>query len=287
MTNEKRKEELLTKIQNLLNTTTDKGASESEAQTAILLAQKLMAKHGLEMSDVEASGEPVSKEVAEAAGQDKGGVLQWWEKNLAKIIADNFRCYTFTRGYGRRYFIVFMGLKEDTEIAKGIFKFASAQIEHHARQYRRSRKKELEKRLPGGFKKWSIEELKEFAESVDVPYRRVDAAMAYDTEAMKRKYLTSYIKEALGLNIDGVALRNDYVSGFLKGLSDKLREQQKANEAEWGLVLVKDTDVVAKYESMNFTKGKASKVSSSGDAEAYSAGVKQGKAFSSASGELE
>lgn len=285
------KNEMLNKIKNLLNTTTENGASEAEAQSAILLAQKLMAKHGLEMADVEANAgdKATKKEVMEGYGTE-GVKLAWWHKRLAQIIADNFRCYYFLRVYYKETKIVFMGLKEDVEIAKSIFKFASIQIEHHARAYRKNRKKELEEQnLPKGFKHFSIDEVINYANESGVSDYTVSGILAkYEKEAMQKKYLTLEIKKAMGIKIDGPALRNDYIRGFLAGLDEKFKEQVKANEAEWGLILVKDGDVVERYNelSKSFRTAKASSVSTSHDTGAYSAGVKQGKKFTSIKGEL-
>lgn len=284
--------DILKKIQNLLNTTTEKGASEAEAQNAILLAQKLMAKHGLDMADIEASSndKETKKEVIEGYGTE-GFKLAWWHKSLANVIANNFRCYYFMRSFYKETRIVFMGLKEDVEIAKSIFKFASAQIEYHARKYRKNRKKELEEQnLPEGFKDFSIKEVIDYASRSGVRDYVIDGILRkYDKEAMQRKYLTIEIKEAMNIKIDGPALRNDYIRGFIAGLDEKFREQVEVNKEEWGLVLVKDTDVVERYNelSKNFRTARASKVSSSNDASAFNAGVKQGKKFNQVSGELE
>jgi len=283
--------DMLNKIQNLLNTTTDKGASEAEAQSAILLAQKLLAKHGLDMADVEANSgdKETKKEVVEGFGTE-GIKMAWWHKTLARIIANNFRCYYFMRSYHKETRIVFMGVKEDVEIAKGIFKFASIQIEHHARQYRKTRKKELEQEnLPKGFKNFDIDELIQYAGDNGVRGYVISGILGkYDKEAMQRKYLTLEIKDAMDIKIDGPALRNDYIKGFIAGLDQKFKEQVEENKAEWGLVLVKDKDLVVAYEdiSKNFKSARASSVSSSGDRQAYSAGVKQGKSFTEIKGQL-
>ncbi len=284
-------ESLLKKIQNLLNTTTENGSTESEAQNAILLAQKLMAKNGLEMADIEANANDTStkKEIIEGKGTD-GVKLAWWHKDLARILADNFRCYFFLRsgpGYSN---VVFLGLKEDVEIAKSIFHFASIQIEFHARKYRKNRKKELQQELmPSDFKNYTLEQVVEYAKSVGVsPYFIDGLFLRVKDEAQQRKQLTTEIKKNVGASIDGVALRNDYIKGFLSGLKEKFKEQVKENAEEWGLILVKDGDVVQRYEniSKNFTTARASTVSSSGDNAAYSAGKKQGKQFSNISGQL-
>lgn len=283
------KDDWIRKIQAMLNKTTDNGASEAEAQTAMLMAQKLMAKHGLDMSDVEATdNEKEEKEIVEEFGNDSK--ITWWHKSLARVIADNFRCYYFLRSGHKVTRIVFMGVKEDAEIAKSIFKFASAQIEYHAKQYRKKRRKELEDlHLPKGFKKFDIDQVIDYAIEVGVPEYIVDAILnRYDKEPMKRKYLTVEIKKSLNISINGTAIRNDYIEGFLAGLDQKFKEQVEENKEEWGLVLVKDKDLVEKYEDMSkhFRTAKASRYSSLGDSKAFASGVKQGRQFQQVRGEL-
>jgi len=288
MTNNK--ETIVEKIQKLLNTTTEKGASEAEAQNAMLLAQKLMAKNGLDMSDIEvhAESEETKKEVMEGFGTD-AIKLAWWHKQLASIIADNFRCYNFQRTYGGFSKIVFLGIKADVEIAKSIFKFATIQIEHHAKQYRRARRKELDALVPKEFKEAkTFDEMLAIAKGYGVSDYEINKIFyACKTEASRKKQLTTAFKEKLGLTIDGPALRNDFIRGFLAGLKEKFREQVEVNKEEWGLILVKDGAVVERYNSMKFTTARASSVSTSNDNQAYSAGVKQGKAFNQVSGQLE
>jgi len=98
---------------------------EAEAQTAMLMAQKLMIKHNLSMIDVE---DVSIKEVVELAFTDYERQA-WWKKSLARIIADNFRCEYFNRMSGQHSSkIVFIGLKDDIETAKIVFKYATKSI---------------------------------------------------------------------------------------------------------------------------------------------------------------
>lgn len=288
MTKDK-KENWIRKIQGLLNKTTENGATEAEAQSAMLMAQKLMAKHGLDMADIDTEHEKVEKEIAEEYGNDDGR-LSWWHSSLARVIADNFRCYFFLRSGYKRTRVVFMGLKEDAEVARSVFKFASAQIEHHARMYRKKRKKELEEeKLPTNFKEFSLDEVIEYAKEVGVSEYIIDAILRrYDKNSMIRKYLTTEIKKSLNIKINGTALRNDYITGFIDGLDSKFAEQVEQNKEEWGLVLVKDGDLVEKYNelSKSFKSARASTYSTSGDDRAYAAGVKQGRKFEQVRGEL-
>ena len=281
-------ESIIAKIQKMLNTTTENGATESEAETALLLAQKLMARHSLDVADIEANSndKETQKEVVEGFGSENVK-LPWWYKQLASIIADNFRCYTFIKSYYATSKIAFLGLKVDVEIAKSVFKFATIQIEHYAKEYRRARRKELDKKLPDGFKKGSFEEMSEIAINAGLQKHIVmGIKVTYNTDSTRKKYLTTALKDFLGLSIDGAAIRNDFIRGFLSGLREKFKEQQEQNKEEWGLVLVKDKDVVARFESMTFKTSSASSVRTGNDGDAYSTGRQRGKAFNNVSGEL-
>jgi hypothetical protein len=127
-------ERLLEKIRKMLNKADPaKNPSAEEAQSAMLLAQEFMARHGITMEDVQTEDEPVKKEVVDT-NIDDYHVLPWWENDLANLIAKNFRCInyrnyrsTYRGGSSRRiYRHCFVGLKEDVEIAREVFLFAVA-----------------------------------------------------------------------------------------------------------------------------------------------------------------
>jgi hypothetical protein len=121
-------EKVLSKIQKLMATVNDKeGASESEIQSAMLMVQKLLAKNGLEMSDLEYADKD-EKEVVDESFTDFKKTQQW-EKSLALVISENFRCtsYISKKMTGHRYAVTrlcFVGLKQDVEIAKMVYNYA-------------------------------------------------------------------------------------------------------------------------------------------------------------------
>lgn len=99
------KDKIINKIQKLLALASSK--NENEAQTAMLMAQKLMAIHNIEMSQVETVG--VDNNVIEEQADVKSHKTKW-KRWLANVIAINFRCETFLRGYGT-YNTIFVGRK--------------------------------------------------------------------------------------------------------------------------------------------------------------------------------
>jgi len=118
-------EKLLAKIHNLFKLA-EGNSNQNEAQNAMLKAQQLMAKNGIEQSEVIGILKPkevLSENITEV------GRLSWWEKSLSMIVAKNFRCEIYIHKV--RYkggSIVFLGLKDDVRLAKMVYNFATAAI---------------------------------------------------------------------------------------------------------------------------------------------------------------
>lgn len=129
-------EKLLKQINNLLNIANNSNTYKHEAENAMLKAQKLMAEHGIEnfeMSNLDRPKEVLEAEITEVAR------LSWWEKTLGNIISKNFRCEYYLLTFSKKgVTIVFMGLKEDIEIAKSVFNFARMAIARQVKDYMRN-----------------------------------------------------------------------------------------------------------------------------------------------------
>lgn len=114
------KEKIIEKIKKAL-ALANNNKNPNEAQAAMLMAQKMMAKYHIEMQEVEEAEEP---EVQENEVDIKKGS---WRKSLMKLICNNYRCDCFLRGNtGKK--IIIVGAKEDIEIAKTIYEFAENQL---------------------------------------------------------------------------------------------------------------------------------------------------------------
>jgi hypothetical protein len=74
-------------------------------------------------------------------------------------------------------------------------------------------------------------------------------------------------------------LENDYALGFIDGLS-KAFEEQKMKHQEWGLVLIKDAEVVEAYKNIKFTGSVNTKIDYQGYEEVYYQGQEDGEKFS-------
>lgn len=210
---------IIDKIRSTLNLANAK--DDHESHTAMLLAQQMMAKYGIAMEDVEvgdSQSQPPPKELMEMFAT-KAMKLTWWQKNLSGVIADNFRCFTYYRTISGKSRIIFLGVKEDTQVAREVFLYAQDSIEY-----------------------------------------------------LSVRYLDSRGVEGLS---ERTRVRNDYITGFIKGLKDKFKEQVEENE--WGLILVKDDALIERHSSMKFTSAQSSSVGRAFDSEAIAAGHSDGQ----------
>ena len=80
-----------------------------------------------------------------------------------------------------------------------------------------------------------------------------------------------------GISTAGVS--NDYAIGFIIGLGEKFEEQKKEN-TEWALVLVKDKDVVEAFNEKVFSGSLDINPDFKGHTDIYNKGLREGKNFS-------
>ena len=123
------KEEWIEKIRKLLALA--ESSNENEAQAAMLMAQKLMAKHHLELSEIQDA--PVDHDVLEQEG-DKKAHGSAWKRRLASLIAHNFQCETYLYGY-KTYKTIFVGKKDNLEICKFVYSSAVRFIDINFTKY--------------------------------------------------------------------------------------------------------------------------------------------------------
>ena len=117
-------DKIIEKIKNLMELAQD-NPSDEEGQTALLMAQKLMLKHDIHLSQVETHDEPEKFETGVSVGKS-GKRVAWWEKEVSVVIATNFRCYVINQRnpYLRSSEILFFGEKEDSITAAKIYEAA-------------------------------------------------------------------------------------------------------------------------------------------------------------------
>lgn len=128
-------EKIISKITKLLALSDlEKNPSESEAISASLAAQRLLAKYNLSMADVTEKHDPtegIEQVIADVRTRKK------WKYSLACVIANNYACKTFSQGSDK---LVFYGYKADILIARRVyiylFKVGNRLASQYVKKYR-------------------------------------------------------------------------------------------------------------------------------------------------------
>lgn len=128
--------EIIEKIQKML-AKANNNPSQEEAQTAMLMAQRLMAKHNIEMEMVQ-DKKPDKKEVIQDWSVTEGA-LTGWRRQLARIICRNFRT-DFLINSSQNGF-VFIGLKDDVHITVSVFNYCCDILDKGMHKLRRDYRK--------------------------------------------------------------------------------------------------------------------------------------------------
>jgi hypothetical protein len=91
--------------------------------------------------------------------------------------------------------------------------------------------------------------------------------------------MKNYIKQFCNNKHKTSGIKNDYISGFLKGLKDKFKEQITQNE-QYALILMTPKIVLKEVEKRNFKQARSyTKVQISNNISAKVEGYKQGQVF--------
>lgn len=126
-----------------------KAGTDGEAQAAALALQRLLDKHGLEISDLEEVGP--EKHVEHVVADEIKSYTIAWKGWLAQVICDNFRCEAYwQKGRGKydaqgehRYInrLHFMGLSHDVYLAKEAYVMTAMAMQRLAKKHLRERKR--------------------------------------------------------------------------------------------------------------------------------------------------
>lgn len=119
---EKVSSSILIKIQKLLLLSNDKAATESEAKSAALAAQKLLAKYNLDMDTVNVAND--EKEIVETRVASSEYKNYAWAPKLANVLSKNYCCkFWVITSRNTITSLVFYGFKGHTEVAKSVFNY--------------------------------------------------------------------------------------------------------------------------------------------------------------------
>lgn len=109
---------IIDRIKKLLAMTTEAGCSQAEAIQAALMAQRLIAEHDVQSSEL---SEKAGESVTQLGCNPTLRYLRWGIK-LANIIAENFRCRSYMQAQEKRSaFPVFVGYENDANAAALVF----------------------------------------------------------------------------------------------------------------------------------------------------------------------
>lgn len=123
---------IISKVQNLLELTYD-APNDEEGQTALLMAQKLMVKHNLSMSDIKASQK--NDNIGETVGHWEYRMV-WWKEKLAAILGENFRCKTIRRRLVEKGItqMIFFGYDTDAELCTKVYEGALLYLDYRLKR---------------------------------------------------------------------------------------------------------------------------------------------------------
>lgn len=126
------KEKIINKIQKLF--ARRQSSFAAEAETALLMAQKLMLEHGLKIEDIEQAPREELKVIEESAYHSQTPL---WHGRIAVILSNNFRCkciWTWQYRNGKKIKIMtFIGFPEDAAITKEAYMYAIALVNYNVR----------------------------------------------------------------------------------------------------------------------------------------------------------
>lgn len=129
-------EKIVRKIKGLLAIAND-NKDDSEARSALLMAQKLMVKHKIEKAQIDQFNKENSSEVgmkSHTAVSPKK--LKWYERDLAIVIAENFRVKVYySVGYSGKRGIQFFGYDDDCQLAIEVYNLALHALIHYSKEY--------------------------------------------------------------------------------------------------------------------------------------------------------
>lgn len=124
-------DKIILKVQNLLELAYD-APNDEEGQSALLMAQKLMVKHNLAMSDIQKIHKNNIGETV-AASEYR---MVWWKEKLAGILGANFRCKVIRQrkvdeGITK---MIFFGYDSDVEFCTKVYEGAVLYLEYRLKR---------------------------------------------------------------------------------------------------------------------------------------------------------
>lgn len=240
MTTETNNSKVLNKVRNLLNKNTENGASEAEAENALILAQKLMAKHNISQEEIFISKNDI--DFGSVLNQRQGHEKINFQWDLLKIISNGHNCKTLKNTkfnpetYSNEIVYRVYGFPEDREIVIELFKIVLPVIRNLKNQRRREYKKECSlnnkkmicestfcKSYMEGFLCGLNQKLQKAKKEI---FLIAEESMKYELMVVKKDaLLADFISEEVKpKQVNPAGLKNIDPSSFNKGLQDGKEE---------------------------------------------------------------
>lgn len=110
---------ILEKVRALLSKTIENGATESEVEAALKMAQKLIVKYNIDQSELLMSENDISITLIENAF--KHGEAKFWIWDLLEIIGKGYNCVVLRKGYTDHYFWKIISFDQDRKMVVGMY----------------------------------------------------------------------------------------------------------------------------------------------------------------------
>lgn len=220
---------IINKIKGLLAIADDQ-KNDEESQSAFILAQKLMLKHEISLSEVEnISGSP-SLADGQVTVYKK---LFWWERRLAQIISVNFRVKFYYNNKiinnetQRKRAIMFLGFQSDVALAKEMYLLAYEALLFYSNRYVNSYYEESNRitrihRITNGIKNSYMRGFlsgleKKFEEQVKEMQQEYGLMVLVPEEVVKEYDVRFGGKKGLSFKLPPIEEAFAYEKGFLEG----------------------------------------------------------------------
>ncbi|MCF3941588.1 DUF2786 domain-containing protein [Oceanobacillus alkalisoli] len=134
---DERNEKVIRRVKRLL-ALSENNPNEEEAQSAFVMAQRIMLENDLSISEIDIDAD--NQRQVESGQVTIHKKLYWWERKLANIMAGNFRVKNFInwkrqQTSNRKSAICFMGYESDVNLAKEMYLLAYEAILHYSNKY--------------------------------------------------------------------------------------------------------------------------------------------------------
>lgn len=135
-------EKVIERVKKLLALAQSNNANESES--AMLKAQELLAKHKLQMKDIEVNDS--SNDVLDEKSDFEYTIRSQWKGNLALVISENFGCDAYVNikrknGRKNKLQLCFIGEYENIEMVKIVYEYALKVCDERIKELQKGNKR--------------------------------------------------------------------------------------------------------------------------------------------------